>query len=138
MAPHPWMSRRRGGAPPDARARNARGDWHTVGALRRTLLAAVVGVQTYLTTNFMVSVLPYHGSQLLEVLVLILFAVLCLWVSSGFWMAVMGFVLLLSGRDRYAISGNLERRKAIDPQARTAIVPPGRRKPDTWRGCSPG
>ena len=52
----------------------------------------------------MTRVLPYHGRQPLEIAVLALFAVLFGWISAGFWTAIAGFVLLVSGRDRFAIS----------------------------------
>src|SRR5512134_2604074 len=80
MAPRGWD---RGSAAPRPRKR-----WHMVGTLRRTALLTVVSLQTYLATNLMVSVLPYHGTRWLEIAVLVLFAILCFWVSSGFWMAV--------------------------------------------------
>ncbi len=118
MAPHGWD---RSSAAPSPGKR-----WHMVGTLRRTALVTVVGIQTYLATNLMVSVLPYHGNRGLEIAVLVLFAILCFWISSGFWMAVLGFVQLLSGRDRYAISSTIAGDEPIDPQARTAILMPVR------------
>ena len=101
-----------------------RGRWHRVGSLRRLLLGAVIAAQTYLATDFMTAVLPYHGSQPLEIGVLVFFAALFCWVSAGFWHAVAGFFLLLLGRDRYAISATASKRAPIDPQARTAVVMP--------------
>jgi membrane glycosyltransferase len=101
-----------------------RGRWHRVGTLRRIALGVVVGAQTYLATHFMTAVLPYHGSQPLEIGVLVFFAVLFCWVSAGFWTAIAGFFLLLFGRDRYAISATASSDAAIDPHARTAVVMP--------------
>jgi membrane glycosyltransferase len=72
----------------------------------------------------MISVLPYHGTQPLEIAVLVLFAVLFSWVSAGFWMAIMGFLLLLRGRDRYAISATAAPDAPIRASARTALVMP--------------
>ena len=101
-----------------------RGRWHRVSSLRRLALGAVIAAQTYLATEFMTAVLPYHGSQVLEIGVLVFFAVLFCWVSAGFWTAVAGFFILLFGRDRYAISATTSKRAPIDPKARTAVVMP--------------
>ncbi|SAJ25297.1 glucans biosynthesis glucosyltransferase H [Enterobacter cloacae] len=43
--------------------------------------------------------LPY----ILQSGILLLFAVLFCWVSAGFWTALMGFLQLLMGRDKYSI-----------------------------------
>ena len=101
-----------------------RGRWHRVGTFRRLVLLGLVVSQTFLSTNFMTAVLPYHGSEPLEMAILILFAILFAWVSAGFWTAIMGFVLLLAGRDRYAISRSAKGDEPIDDEARTAIVMP--------------
>ena len=101
-----------------------RGRWHRVGTFRRMLLLALVITQTFLATHFMTAVLPYHGSEPLEMAVLVLFAILFAWVSAGFWTAIMGFFLLLFGRDRYAISRSASGTGPIDEEARTAIVMP--------------
>ncbi len=101
-----------------------RGRWHYAGMFRRIVLGLVLFAQTFLATDFMTSVLPYHGRQPLEVGILVLFAILFCWVSSGFWTAVIGFVLLLFGRDRHAISRSAAGDAPIDPRARTAIVMP--------------
>ena len=39
----------------------------------------------------MIDVLPYHGTQPLEIAILVLFAILFGWVSAGFWTALAGF-----------------------------------------------
>ncbi len=101
-----------------------RGHWQSVGNVRRTALAVLVAGQTYFATEVMMSVLPYHGSQPMEQLILVLFAVLSCWVSAGFWMAIMGFVTLLVRRDRFSISATAAANAPIDPAARTALVMP--------------
>ena len=103
---------------------NPRRRWHRVGAFRRVVLGVAVASQTYVATDFMTAVLPYHGSKLLEIAVLVLFAVLFCWISAGFWTAIAGFLLLIRGRDRYAISATGSSDAPIDPHARTAIVMP--------------
>ncbi len=82
--------------------------WYFAGAVRRTTLLLLVLAQTVVATYYMTAVLPYHGAHVLEVLMLILYAILFGWVSGGFWTAMMGFLLLLFGRDKYSINGSSE------------------------------
>ena len=81
-------------------------------------------MQTTLAAWSMAVVLPYHGTQLLELAILGLFVPLFAWVSAGFWTALTGFLVLLSGRDRYRISRTAAAGAAIGEGARTAIVMP--------------
>ena len=104
-------------AHPDARL-------HRAAAIRRWALIGLTLAQTYLATDFMTTVLPYQGRQPLEIAMLVLFAVLFGWVSAGFWTAIAGFLLLLFGKDRYAISAASVGAASIDPAARTAVVMP--------------
>lgn len=101
-----------------------KGAWHRAGMRRRIVLLGLVIAQTIVATEFMSAVLPYHGNQPLETLVLALFAILFGWVSAGFWTAMAGFLLLLLGRDRFAISRTAAADAPIDPAARTAIIMP--------------
>src|SRR5262249_47282550 len=102
----------------------ARGDWHRAGALRRIGLLALTLSQAAVGTYALREILPYHGGEALEVSVLVLFALLFFWVSAGFWTALMGFVLLASGRDRHAITRDVRPDAPISEHARTAIVMP--------------
>ncbi len=97
--------------------------WHRVGTFRRALLLGLVLAQTAVATYYMTAVLPYHGGQSLEIAILSLFAILFGWISTGFWTAMMGFLVLLGG-GRYAISRTAAEDAPIDEQARTAIVMP--------------
>jgi membrane glycosyltransferase len=90
---------------------------------RLGLLTLTLG-QTWLATDYMATVLPYQGSQPLEIAMLVLFAMLFAWVSAGFWTAVAGFFLLLFGKDRHAISAKAASDAPIDPAARTAVIMP--------------
>ena len=105
-------------------APDPQGPWHAVGSFRRIVLLGLIVAQTYIATNFMVAVLPYHGQQPLEVVMLVLFAILFAWVSGGFWTAIAGFVLQLLGGDRFAISRTAAADAPLDANARTAIVMP--------------
>jgi membrane glycosyltransferase len=100
------------------------GRWHRAGAVRRIVLGLLVLGQTVVATDFMTAVLPYHGTQPLEIAILVLFAILFCWVSAGFWTAVMGFLVQLAGHDRYTISRTAAAGAPIDAQARTAIIMP--------------
>lgn len=100
------------------------GNWYRTGGIRRTVLLFLVLAQTGLATHFMAAVLPYHGTQPVEVGLLVLFALLSGWVSAGFWTAIMGFLTLQFGGDRYAISASAAADMPIPREARTAIVMP--------------
>lgn len=106
-------------APPNAQAY-----WQHSGNLRRLVLLALVLLQTMLATYFMSEVLPYHGAEPLERMILGLFALLFCWVSAGFWTAMTGFLVLMRGDDPYLISHEAAGPKRIVPEARSAIVMP--------------
>ncbi len=97
---------------------------HPKGHLRRFVLLSLMLLQTALATYFMSTVLPYHGTKPVEMLTLAFFAVLFCWVSAGFWTAMMGFLVLLRGTDRYVISREEAAPGPIPAHARTAIVMP--------------
>jgi membrane glycosyltransferase len=115
MAPAAWPP------PQGLLLRDAPAPWQRAGALRRLLLAALSVGQACLGTWFMSTVLPYKGTEPLELAVLAVFAVLFWWVSAGFWTALMGFWVLLRG-DPYCIS--LKESSQIPSDVRTALVMP--------------
>ena len=51
----------------------------------------------------MAYLLPHQGSTKLELLVLILFTILFVWISMGFWTAVVGFFVLLRRVNRFSL-----------------------------------
>lgn len=101
-----------------------RGAWHRTGTVRRTALLALIAGQTALAAYFMTGVLPYGGSEPLEMALLVLFAILFAWVSAGFWTAMAGFLVLAGGGERHAISRTAAGDGPIDPAARTAVIMP--------------
>jgi membrane glycosyltransferase len=105
-------------------APDPRGYWQYWGNIRRAMLLALMLGQTALATYFMKSVLPYQGKTLLELVLLFFFALLFCWVSAGFWTAAAGFLVLVRGNDRYAISRTADDSIPIPADARTAIVMP--------------
>lgn len=96
--------------------------WQRQGLLRRLVLLSLIVGQTILATWFMAAVLPYHGAHWLEAMLLCVYVILFAWVSAGFWTAISGFFVLVTGSDRHAIS----RSQPVpeDPAARTAILMP--------------
>ncbi|PTU32743.1 glucans biosynthesis glucosyltransferase MdoH [Stenotrophobium rhamnosiphilum] len=98
--------------------------WRVSGRNRRFLLLGLVIAQTWVATFFMSAVLPYHGTKPLELVVLAIYAILFAWVGSGFWTALMGFWVLLRGKDKYSINGNTPADQPIADDSRTAIIIP--------------
>ena len=120
--------------------------WRTVGSIRRYVLLILTLAQTVVATWYMKTILPYQGwafinpadmvgqdlwvsfMQLLPYLlqsgILVLFAVLFCWVSAGFWTALMGFLQLLIGRDKYSISASTVGDEPLNPEHRTALIMP--------------
>jgi membrane glycosyltransferase len=99
--------------------------WTRVAHRRRVLLAFLVLIPSIVASGFMVNVLPHQGRTWLEVAIVLFFGALFGWISIGFWTALFGFLILVTRRDRFAITGlKADDRDAIDPSARTAIVMP--------------
>ncbi|MBA1188402.1 glucans biosynthesis glucosyltransferase MdoH [Pseudomonas entomophila] len=120
--------------------------WRWVGSVRRYILLALMIGQTLVAGWYMKGILPYQGWSFvdlnevvnqplwdtvvqvwpyaLQTSILILFGILFCWVSAGFWTALMGFLELLTGRDKYRISGSSAGTEPIAPTARTALVMP--------------
>jgi len=97
--------------------------WQDAAVRRRALFLLLVAAQTAGATALALAVLPYHGRHWLELPVLALQAILVAWVSAGFWMALMGFWVLIRGGDRHAIPAHAPL-APIPPEARTAILIP--------------
>ena len=129
MAPRSWLRSRlsrifQGSGEARTDSPDSRGYWQRAALLRRSVLLGLVLAQTYIATDFMTRVLPYKGTQPLEIAILVLFAILFGWISAGFWTAMAGFVQLLIRKDRYSISRTAADDAPIDAAARTAIVMP--------------
>jgi membrane glycosyltransferase len=107
-----------------ASAPESRVPWRGSAIRRRLVLLAFIIGQTWLATYFMTAILPYHGSHWLEMLILAIYAVLFAWVGAGFWTALMGFWVLVLGRDRHSISARATPHAEIADEARTAILVP--------------
>lgn len=130
----------------NAEEQRAEEKWRHVGSIRRYILLLLTIAQTVIATWYMKTILPYQGwalidpmeminqnwqQSLLQILpyvlqtgILFLFAVLFCWVSAGFWTALMGFLQLLIGKDKYSISYNSSDNDPINPEHRTALIMP--------------
>ncbi|GAB7194867.1 glucans biosynthesis glucosyltransferase MdoH [Dickeya oryzae] len=129
-----------------AEENEAENRWRKVGTLRRYILLVLTLFQTAIATWYMKTILPYQGWALIDPFamihqdvwrtvmqllpyvlqsgILILFAILFCWVSAGFWTALMGFLQLLIGKDKYSISSTVTGNEPLNPAHRTALIMP--------------
>ena len=109
------------------RSAESRAHWRFTALRRRLLLAGLVLLPSVVATAFMLDVLPHGGASGLEAAIAVCFGALFGWISIGFWTATLGFGVLLSRRDRFAITrmpADAPESGALDPAVRTAIVMP--------------
>ncbi len=100
-------------------------DWRKAAWFRRSLLTILVLAQSVLASTYMTAVLPYHGGNVVESCIIIVFFVLFAWISVGFWMGIFGFVIRCLGGDRFSLLRRHSPEKLNDrPLSRTAVVMP--------------
>jgi membrane glycosyltransferase len=119
--------RRRPGPRPDPELRAASRairEGRRMARSRRLLFLLLVLGQTAGASWSMAAVLPYHGTQPLEIAIVVLFTILFGWVSIAFWTGVLGFLVLRTRDDRHAITRSLARAGEIPREARTAVIMP--------------
>ena len=124
MAPRAWLKNPFATPSPGVgpyRPRGSRPAWARAAALRRLVLLGLVLLQTAIATWAMAEVLPYKGHEPLEIAVLSVFTILFMWISSGFWTALAGFGLLITGRDRLSVT---RASKELPDDVRTAVIMP--------------
>ncbi|MDP3858514.1 MAG: glucans biosynthesis glucosyltransferase MdoH [Stagnimonas sp.] len=113
---------------PPARADPRATAWRIAGRNRRFVLAVLTVAQALAATHYMQAILPYKGTLAIEHwlvgAILALYLILFMWVGLGFWTALMGFLVLLRGGDKYAIGGRAAADQAINPEHRCAILVP--------------
>ena len=92
---------------------------------RRILFFSLVVLTTVLAMAMITSAFQQNGFTPTELILLILYTLLILWVSTSFWTATLGFWVLLRGGDKYSI-GRLPPAGARldDGPMRTALVMP--------------
>lgn len=99
--------------------------WRKVAARRRMLLLILVLVPSLIATSMMGSLLPHRGSTLLELSIIIVYGILFIWISLGFWTALAGFWTLLKRYDKFAVTHTQSSLDApIRSQIKTAILFP--------------
>src|SRR5690554_7918467 len=77
--------------------------WSLRASIRRLILTLLVAGQTVLASGFLLQVLPYHGGNLVEWLVVGVCALLYVWMVFGCWVGVDGFLLRLTGGGRRSL-----------------------------------
>jgi membrane glycosyltransferase len=115
-------------APPDPtreERRRARRAWGRRGRLRRILLALLVVAPSVLAGAAFLATLPARVWLPAEIALSVSFGALFGWISVGFWTSLFGFLVLLRGGDRFAITRAAGAPAApLDAAARTALIMP--------------
>jgi len=99
--------------------------WRKTARRRRIILTLVVISQCGIATSAMIRVLPYHGGDLLEICLAMIFALLFFGVSVGSWFGIYGFCVRLGGGDRMSLLRRHPPHTLGDiPLVRTAVIMP--------------
>ncbi len=77
--------------------------WQISATWRRLLMCTLILILVWFAMQAMVSILPYHGTTPVELALLTVFLFLFAGISTGFWMAVFGFVVRRLGGDPCSI-----------------------------------
>jgi len=95
---------------------------------RRVLYFSLVILTTLAVVGLLISVYQKNGLTPLELLLLFLYTLLILWISTSFWIAAVGFWINLAGGDSQSITRLPPTARAGDAgvggEFRTAIVMP--------------
>ena len=98
--------------------------WKWRAQIRRLIFSALVLTQVYIGTRYMLFVLPYHGEDMLEFSIALIFALLFAWISIGFWLGLYGFCLRLLGGDSLSLLNRHRARLESVCLKKTAIIMP--------------
>lgn len=101
--------------------------WTRKAIWRRMFLLILIILPTYVATGYMAFVLPPGDFWGIHTAVLFMFAVLYAWITVGFWTAMIGWVILMRGGQKWSISRICRAGEEVRPipaDARTAIVMP--------------
>ena len=130
MAPRPWRGfwnsmatalLWQGASAPAAPSR--RQAWERAAARRRFVFLLLTLASTAVATALFVNAQPDYDNSWLQIGQATLFAVLSVWVVTGFVTALMGFWVSLRG-DGHALSAREVAHHPMNPDARTAIIMP--------------
>ncbi|MDD2767491.1 MAG: glucans biosynthesis glucosyltransferase MdoH [Methylococcus sp.] len=93
---------------------------------RRTVFLTLVTLTTFAAMFMITSAFQQNGLTPQELVLLLLYTLLILWISTSFWTATIGFLVLLFGGDSQSISclPPLAAREPDTTPSRTAIVMP--------------
>ncbi len=95
--------------------------------LRRVLYFTLVTLTTLAAMGLLSGALYAGGITPLKFALLVLYAILISWIAASFWTAMCGFLILLTGRDRYALPSrgvNGQPRGETGGTFKTALVMP--------------
>jgi membrane glycosyltransferase len=100
--------------------------WNRTASWRRILLIVLVLLPTFVASRTMSQILPHKGGSSLEIVLVVIFAILFAWISIGFWTALLGFFVLLRGKNRLSVTEAIRdlSHDIPDEGARTAILIP--------------
>lgn len=98
--------------------------WTCIGSRRRWLLLVLIVTPTIAATWIMQDLLLARAGVVLNVLLLLLFAMLFAWVAVGFCSAFAGIVATLRRFDRFSLTPNPGTALKLPETARTAILFP--------------
>ncbi len=92
--------------------------------IRRILFFTLVLLTTFTALGMIASAFQQNGITPQELILLILYTLLILWISTSFWAATIGFWLLLWGGDRKGISRLAPRVPAdpLDPSPKRTVL----------------
>ena len=94
--------------------------------LRRRLFFGLVAGTALIGITMMLDIVRAAGINALEIVVLVLFAVTFSWISLSFWNAVIGFALMVLGRDPLSLGRAMARNPDGPITSLTALVMPAR------------
>ena len=92
--------------------------------LRRGLFFGLVAGTALIGTSMMFDILRSAGTNALEIVILVLFAVTFSWISIPFWNAVIGFALMVLGRDPLSLGPAMAPNPGGGIASRTALIMP--------------
>ena len=78
--------------------------WNRSASWRRILLIVLVIFPTVIASRTMSQILPHKGGTPLEIVLVAIFAILFAWISIGFWTALLGFFVLLRGKNSLSVT----------------------------------
>lgn len=98
--------------------------WERVGYRRRLALLALIIIPSIFAAHIMYSLLPARLGEMLNGVIVGLFALLFGWISVGFWSALAGLVVLARRYDRFAVFKQDDKSRGLPTGVKTALLFP--------------